>query len=71
MLVLGTVRRKLTALVGFSEQLGFSNHDFPLNLVSDTYANGLGVWVGGIAFAGAIAVLYVWVSRMSRSVAAS
>ena len=65
----GLIGVLVAALVGFSEQLGFSNHDFPLNLVSDAYANGPAVWVGGLAFAGAIAVLYVWVSRMSRSVA--
>jgi len=64
----GLIGVLVAALVGFSEQLGFSNHDFPLNLVSDTYAGGLAVWVGGIAFAMAIAFLYVWGSRLSRSV---
>ncbi|HTL97542.1 MAG TPA: oligopeptide transporter, OPT family [Holophagaceae bacterium] len=59
----------VAALVGFSEQLGFHNHDFPLNLVSDGYASDLSVWVGGLAFVAIVAGLYVWVSRLSRSVA--
>ncbi len=65
----GLIGVLVAALVGFSEQLGFSNHDFPLNLVSNAYANGSSVWIGGIAFVVAIAVLYVWVSRLGRSTA--
>ena len=65
----GLIGVLVAALVGFSEQLGFSNHDFPLNLVSEAYAKGPSVWVGGLAFVVAIAGLYVWVSRLSRSVA--
>lgn len=63
----GLIGVLVAALVGFSEQLGFSNHDFPLNLVSDGYAKDLSVWVGGLAFVAVITGLYVWVSRLSRS----
>ena len=63
----GLVGVIVAALVGFSEQLGFSNHDFPLNLVSNAYAGLPSVWVGGIAFVAVIAGLYLWVSRLSRS----
>ena len=62
----GLIGVLVAALVGFSEQLGFSNHDFPLNLVSDSYAGGPSVWVGGLAFIAAVAGLYVWVSRLAR-----
>jgi len=65
----GLVGVIVAALVGFSEQLGFSNHDFPLNLVSNGYADRVAVWVGGIAFVGVITGLYMWVSRLSRSTA--
>jgi len=61
-------------LVGFSEQFGFSNHDFPLSVMSDDFANKpwlLGfapaVWVGGIAFVVAIAAMYAWITRLSRT----
>jgi putative OPT family oligopeptide transporter len=63
----GLIGVLVAALVGFSEQLGFSNHEFPLNLVSDAYASNLSVWVGGLAFVAVVAGLYVWVSRLSRS----
>ena len=70
----GLVGVLIAALVGFSEQLGFSNHDFPLSLVSDAFANtpwiggfAPAVWVGGIAFVVAIAAMYSWVIRLSRT----
>lgn len=62
----GLIGVVVAALVGFSEQLGFSNHDFPLNLVSNAYADHLSLWVGGLAFVAVIAAMYVWVSRMAR-----
>ncbi|HZU53276.1 MAG TPA: oligopeptide transporter, OPT family [Holophagaceae bacterium] len=65
----GLIGVLVAALVGFSEQLGFSNHDFPLNLVSDGYAKDLSVWVGGLAFVAVVGGLYMWVSRMGRSTA--
>jgi putative OPT family oligopeptide transporter len=48
--------------------VAFSGKDFPLQLVSDDYATGPALWVGGIAFAVIMAVLYRWVSRLSRQV---
>ena len=60
----GIVGVIIAALVAFSEQLGFSNRDFPLNLVSDDYANGPALWVGGIAFAAIMVALYRWVERL-------
>ena len=70
----GLVGVLVSALVGFSEQLGFSNHDFPLSVVSDEFANKpwlLGfapaVWVGGIAFVVAISAMYAWITRLSRT----
>jgi putative OPT family oligopeptide transporter len=63
-----------SALVGFSEQLGFSNHDFPLSVVGDDFANKpwlLGfshtIWIGGGAFVVAIAAMYYWIVRLSRT----
>ena len=67
----GLIGVLVAALVGFSEQLGFSNHEFPLNLVSNAYAGNLSVWVGGLAFVAIVAGLYMWVSRLSRSLAQS
>jgi len=61
----GIVGVIIAALVAFSEQLGFSNRDFPLNLVGDDYANGPALWVGGIAFAVIMVVLYRWVERLT------
>ena len=70
----GLVGVLVAALVGFSEQLGFSNHDFPLSLVGNDFASkpwiggfAPAVWVGGIAFAVAIAAMYAWVVRLSRT----
>jgi putative OPT family oligopeptide transporter len=55
----------IAALVAFSDKLGFANKDFPLNLVSDGYAGGPALWVGGIAFAVIMLLLYGWLSRLS------
>ncbi len=64
----GLVGVVIAGLVAFAEPLGFSNHDFPLSLVSDAYANGPSVWVGGIAFATIMVMLYTWLTRLSDSV---
>ena len=48
--------------------VAFSGKDFPLQLVSDDYANGPALMVGGIAFAAIMAVLYRWVGRLNRQV---
>jgi putative OPT family oligopeptide transporter len=61
----GLVGVVIAALVAFSDKLGFANKDFPLNLVSDSYANDLGPWIGGAAFVLIMALLYRWVGRLS------
>jgi hypothetical protein len=38
-----------------------------LNLVSDHYADGLSLVVGGIAFAVVMVLLYRWVSRLGQA----
>jgi putative OPT family oligopeptide transporter len=63
----GLVGVVVAALVAFAEPLGFSNHDFPLNLVSDTYAGSAALWVGGAAFTAIMVVLYRWVGRLNQS----
>jgi putative OPT family oligopeptide transporter len=70
----GLVGVLVAALVGFSEQLGFSNHDFPLSVVSDAFANtpwigdfAAPVWIGGLVFMVAIAGMYAWITRLSRT----
>ncbi len=64
----GLVGVIIAALVAFSDKLGFSNRDFPLNLVSDGYAGSLALWIGGAAFALIMVVLYGWLARLSRSI---
>ena len=70
----GLVGVLVAGLVGFAEQLGFSNHNFPLSLVGDDFANtpwigpfAAPVWIGGIAFIVAIAGMYAWITRLSRT----
>ena len=53
----GLVGVLVAALVAFSGQ------DFPLSLVSDAFADSGAVWLGGLAFAGVIYLLYRWVGR--------
>jgi putative OPT family oligopeptide transporter len=65
----GLVGVVVAALVAFSEQLGFSNRDYPLNLVSNEYAGDMARWVGGIAFAVLMVLLYRWLTRLSNSIA--
>lgn len=62
----GLVGVVVAALVAFSDKLGFSNRDFPLNLVSDDYASTLGPWVGGAAFAVIMFLLYRWIGRLNQ-----
>lgn len=64
----GLVGVVVAALVAFSEQLGFSNRDYPLNLVSNEYAGDMARWVGGIAFAVLMVLLYRWLTRLSNSI---
>ncbi len=44
----------------------FSGKAAPLSLVGDGFANAA-VWIGGIAFALSIILLYRWISRLSRT----
>jgi putative OPT family oligopeptide transporter len=53
----GLVGVLVAALVAFSGQ------DFPLSLVSDAFADSGAVWLGAIAFAGVIYLLYRWAGR--------
>jgi putative OPT family oligopeptide transporter len=64
----GLVGVVVAALVAFSEKLGFSNRDVPLNLVSDAYAADWNKLVGGIAFGVLMMLLYRWLARLSNSV---
>ena len=43
--------------------VAFSGRDFPLSLVGDSFADSGAVWLGGIAFAAVIYMLYRWVGR--------
>jgi putative OPT family oligopeptide transporter len=43
--------------------VAFSGQDFPLSLVGDSFAATGAVWLGGIAFAGVIYLLYRWAGR--------
>ncbi|MEO6689401.1 MAG: oligopeptide transporter, OPT family [Dokdonella sp.] len=63
----GMVGVIIAALVAFSEKLGFSNRDFPLNLVSDSYADGWALVVGGVAFTLLMLLLYRWLSRLANT----
>jgi putative OPT family oligopeptide transporter len=44
--------------------VAFSGQDFPLSLVGDSFASNGAVWLGGIAFAGVIYLLYRWAGRV-------
>ncbi|MEP6898176.1 MAG: oligopeptide transporter, OPT family [Rhodanobacter sp.] len=67
----GLVGVLIAALVAFSDKLGFSNRDFPLNLVSDHYADGMSLWVGGLAFAVVMLLLYRWLGRLGQGAASA
>jgi len=58
----------VAALVAFSDELGFSNHDAPLALVGDGFATPA-IWIGGVAFVACVVVLYRWIARMGRNAA--
>ncbi|WP_243050608.1 oligopeptide transporter, OPT family [Dyella sp. RRB7] len=55
----------IAAIVAFADKLGFSNPEAPLALVGEGFANAA-EWIGGIAFAAIIFVLYRWVARMAN-----
>jgi putative OPT family oligopeptide transporter len=56
----GLVGVAIAALVAFSGQ------DFPLSLVSDAFAGNAAVWIGGLAFALVMLLLYRWAARRGR-----
>ncbi len=60
----GLIGVLISALVAFSDKLGFANHDFPLSLVGDAFAGDAAVWIGGTAFVVVMAVLYGWLARL-------
>ena len=54
----------IAAIVAFADKLGFSNLEAPLALVGPGFASAA-EWIGGIAFAAIVFVLYRWVARMA------
>jgi uncharacterized oligopeptide transporter (OPT) family protein len=44
----------------------YTGNQTPLALVSDDFANGIGQWLGGIAFVVTVALLYRWVAGLTR-----
>jgi putative OPT family oligopeptide transporter len=57
----------IAAIVAFSEQLGFSNHEAPLAVVGPKFAP-VAEWLGGAVFVVVVAVLYAWASRRGQRV---
>jgi len=55
----------VAAVVAFADKLGFSNQEAPLSLVGPGFAN-TAQWIGGIAFAAIVFVMYRWVARMAN-----
>jgi len=47
--------------------VAFSGKDYPLQIVSDSFADGPALWIGGIAFAAVIYALYRWVGRLGHA----
>ncbi|HWI24348.1 MAG TPA: oligopeptide transporter, OPT family, partial [Lysobacter sp.] len=45
--------------------VAFSGQSYPLGLVGDGFA-GSSVWIGGLAFVAAMALLYRWAARLAR-----
>jgi putative OPT family oligopeptide transporter len=62
----GLVGVVIAALVAFS-----GRGDYPLALVGDVFAEGPAVWIGGLAFAIVLALLYRWAARAGRGLAAN
>ncbi|WP_449428127.1 OPT family oligopeptide transporter [Rhodanobacter umsongensis] len=53
--------------VAIAACVAFSGKDFPLALVGDAFANGPALWVGGVAFAVVMVLLYRWVGRLGQA----
>jgi amino acid transporter len=54
----------IAALVAFADKLGFSNQQAPLSLVGPGFEEAA-QWIGGIAFAAIVFIMYRWVARMA------
>jgi hypothetical protein len=59
----------IAAIVAFADRLGFSNLQAPLALVGPEFADKA-QWIGGIAFAVIVLVLYRWIARMANGLGA-
>jgi putative OPT family oligopeptide transporter len=55
----------IAAVVAFADKLGFTNPDAPLALVGPDFGDKA-QWIGGIAFAVIVLVLYRWIARMAN-----
>jgi hypothetical protein len=47
--------------------VAFSGKDYPLALVADSFAHGPALWIGGVAFAVIMLLLYRWVGRLGQA----
>jgi putative OPT family oligopeptide transporter len=52
--------------VAIAAVVAFSGKDFPLTLVSDEFAGGPAIWIGGLAFVIVIVSLYRWIAGLAR-----
>lgn len=59
----------VAALVAFSDKLGFANRNAPLAMVGDGF-HGTAIWIGGAVFVAVTFVMYRWIERAGRRVAA-
>jgi len=57
----------IAAIVAFADKLGFSNLQAPLALVGAGFGE-TAQWLGGIAFALVVFVMYRWVARMANGI---
>ncbi|QBB71283.1 oligopeptide transporter, OPT family [Pseudolysobacter antarcticus] len=53
--------------VAIAAFVAFSGKDYPLQIVSDSFAEGPALWIGGIAFAAVVYALYRWVGRLGHA----
>jgi putative OPT family oligopeptide transporter len=53
--------------VAIAAFVAFSGKDYPLQIVSDSFAEGPALWIGGIAFAAVVYALYRWVGGLGRA----
>jgi putative OPT family oligopeptide transporter len=59
------VGESLLAVI-FAGIVAFSGKQFPIALVGDSFATPA-IWIGGVAFALTVALLYRWIIRMARA----